>query len=221
MKLKYWTIVFLATAAICACLFYYIKQPASDLGPVTVHHVVKESDVADSRSSPVNISAWKTYTNSQYGFSFDYPLNSYLDTTNQNRLCTNGSFNGCGVELRTTKIDELVGGVTPDGVEGKDWTANGYFIDVYYEDYEKPFNFDSWVRDDYKANVVTEYSLSVSNIKSYEFTTDDEIDGDFPIVVVPYKNKLFIISLLSNKGPNDIEGVSIYSRVLTSFKFTN
>ncbi len=88
MKLKYWAIIILATAAVCAGVFYYLNQPAPDLGPVVVHHALKSespptpqpsasSSSADisAISFPSAVEGWKTYTNSQYGFFVSYPDN--------------------------------------------------------------------------------------------------------------------------------------------------
>jgi hypothetical protein len=73
MKLKYWTIILLTSAAICGSLIYYLKQPVPDLGPVTAHHVVKSIETTNSSSAPEDMSSWKIYSNADLGFSFEYP----------------------------------------------------------------------------------------------------------------------------------------------------
>lgn len=89
MKPKFWVIFILLAAAIAAGAVYYMWQPADDIGPVVVHHEIRlqssatttpSSSAATSTpvdttgtSSPSGTEGWKTYTNSQYGFSFAYP----------------------------------------------------------------------------------------------------------------------------------------------------
>jgi hypothetical protein len=83
MKPKYWAIIILATAAVCAGVFYYLNQPAPDLGPVVVHYQGKSLSYATTTTpsmaasstiqSQADTSRWKTYASQQYGFSFKYP----------------------------------------------------------------------------------------------------------------------------------------------------
>jgi hypothetical protein len=97
MKPKYWATLILATIAACACVFYYLNQPAPGFGPVPVHHVNKAAAIPQSPTlSPVvqsqinpsgtsttsSVEGWKTYTNSQYGFSFEYPTFTPKDYIN-------------------------------------------------------------------------------------------------------------------------------------------
>ena len=102
MKPKYWTILILASAAIITSLLYYLRQPAPYSGPVVVPHVAKTQSQATTTSltpltdviastspatsSPTtqtqtDTSGWKTYTNSQYGFTFEYPKDGFVDST--------------------------------------------------------------------------------------------------------------------------------------------
>ena len=77
MKPIYWVITVLAAGAIGAGAIYYANQPALDVGPVAVHHAVKSNMVVASpsaaSSSPIDISGWKTYTNSHAGFEIKFP----------------------------------------------------------------------------------------------------------------------------------------------------
>lgn len=81
MKPKYWILIILASLATAACAAYYISQPALDGGLISVHHSSKNVTstvplVATSTaatSTVTGISGWNTYTNSRYGFSFEFP----------------------------------------------------------------------------------------------------------------------------------------------------
>jgi len=74
MKPKYWILILVSIAAISMALIYYVRQPVADVGPVTVHHTVKSANTSVFPSPiPEDMSGWKTYSNSEFGFSFDYP----------------------------------------------------------------------------------------------------------------------------------------------------
>ena len=162
-------------------------------------------------SPQTDISTWKTYTNKSFGYEFKYPPSLYFDTGNEN----SGT-----VELRISKIDELIGGASdPKGVEGKDWTANGYFIQVGVQDYAKEFVLDDWLKNRY-PNSIFQYKkkISISGIDSYEFATAEEIGAGEPKVIVPYNGKLYIISYASDSSNVDKEGLIIYNQILSTFE---
>lgn len=83
MKTKYLVIIVLALLAATVSAFYYSDLPALDLGVITFHHRLSPSATttppSTASSSPAVISGWKTYANSQYGFSFEYPSDWYPD----------------------------------------------------------------------------------------------------------------------------------------------
>jgi hypothetical protein len=81
MKPKYWTIFILASAAIIASLFYYLRQPAAYSGLIVVpHEHPAQPQATTSPQTTDNLQDWKTYTNSKYGYEINYPSNwQYLE----------------------------------------------------------------------------------------------------------------------------------------------
>ena len=65
VKPKYWAIIVLATIATGVGALYYARQPAPDLGPITVHHKTASSAVKDVKD-------WKTYKIDEYGFEVQF-----------------------------------------------------------------------------------------------------------------------------------------------------
>lgn len=105
MKPKYWAITILAAAAVCAGVFYYLNQPAADLGPIVVRHSLKTMATPPSSASssptdtsvttsPSAVEGWKTYANSQYGFSFKYPSTANISLFINEKLITGSESEG-------------------------------------------------------------------------------------------------------------------------------
>ncbi len=100
MKPKFWTVVILASVAVIAGEVWYVRQPAQDLGPIVIHHAAQTQVPAatstpaasstapdlSGASSPGAVEGWKTYTNSQYGFSFEYPANTVINGSSDSSI---------------------------------------------------------------------------------------------------------------------------------------
>ncbi len=162
-------------------------------------------------TSQISTAGWKTYTNTEFGYTIKYPSNLFLepakDHTDQ-------------IEIKTSPIDQLVSGVAPEGVEGKDWTANGYFILIGASDYKKQFDFNIWFNEARPYSILDKVDrIHVDNNDAYEFTVKDEIGAGKPDTVIPYNNKLYFISYASNNNANDTMGEKIYHTIISSFKF--
>jgi len=81
MKPKYWTIFILASAAIIASVFYYLRQPAPYSGLIVVPHVVKVQQQATT-TSQTDLQSWQTYRDSL--FSINILSNWVASTTMAN-----------------------------------------------------------------------------------------------------------------------------------------
>lgn len=102
MKPKYWTIIILAALTIASGTIYYIKQPSLDLGLITVRHQIKPQFPATSAPT-IDLKDWKTYTNSQYGFEFQYPS----DWKDANRAIDATDFFTASLQIDVLDLDVL------------------------------------------------------------------------------------------------------------------
>jgi hypothetical protein len=197
MKPIYWVITVLAAGAIGTGAIYYAKQPASDVGPVAVHHVVKTvatppsaassspADTSDT-SSPNSVLGWKTYTNSRYGFSFEYPAGwkpDFLDDVSE-PIVNLGS--GAG---------EIIS-FYPKG-------RSGYDIDSSTQTNDKQISVDgdTAIETIYINDSGSPYLISV-------------------VFQTPLRNYPNFGIQLTSKGIIDGSSVDLFGQILSTFKFT-
>jgi len=198
MKPKYWAITILAAVAICAGVFYYLNQPALDLGPVVAHHSVKTiiTPPPAASSSPTNISGtlspsavegWKTYTNSQYGFSLKFPSDwkiDFLDDVNE----------------PTVNLESGSGEIMSFYPKGR----SGYDLDP--------------------TSTFTEKQIIIDGGTATETTYSDDFGKPYLISVIfqaPLKSYPNFEIQLTSKNTISDSVPNIFDHILSTFKFTN
>ena len=230
MKPKYWTIIILASAAIIASLLYYLRQPATYSGPVVFPHVTKVQPQATTTSqtdtiastSPqsaqpqTNTSGWKTYTNSQYGFSFEYPVDWVLSVD------TNGSVtvdfpgddegdNGITVsELSNQELKDLNSGVIVTSQESGLYNYNNWQVSIAKDDVGEEFYRAVFAKDFTNFVVSSFNSNDLVSIRDHLLSTFQFIVPASPIV-----------SSSKTQAQADTNGWKTYTNSQYSFSFNH
>jgi len=194
MKIKYWAIIILATLAVCAGVFYYLKQPAPDLGTVTVHHQAKLVAPSTTAASSTEVNGWKTYTNSQYKFSFKYPQNLSLDQDSATTLPA--------ISIREQNANPYLEG--------------DYDYSVIYEVNKNNLSMRDYFNgqngsDLYQASVIS--TTTVDSLPAVSFIGSSFDMAPQETVVVPYMDGFIEIS-------NNTSGDDIFDALLSTFEFS-
>lgn len=203
MKKIYWVIIILLALALGAWALYYMRQPAPDTGPVTVHH---EQPIATTTQT--DLKDWKTYTNSQYGFSIMYPtLNTSVETNVDDR------------------------GIHFSYLNQKDKVYYGGF-EFFIRKNASGLNLHDWFETNIDQNgiLLQQGNLNLENIdgggQAYDLTAfpvpSDWIQNNGPLdsayIMSPDKSTVFFLDL-SADYPSGLQ--NDLSQILSTFKFTN
>ncbi len=205
MKPKYWAIFILATIAIGASALYYTKLPAWDLGLISFHHKTQSSPTSET-----DLKDWKTYTNSQYGFSFKYPPTLYTYDNKPYELFT----------IQNTPKQIVFGELfNAKGQEGVDFVTQGYQFNFVAVKEKKDFE-ESSAGSTYKIR-----KLSLPNIQAIRYDDEGGVSRG-PVVAIVDQNSpsdyiLFNYLAQGDETSNwtDDQVEMIFLQILSTFKF--
>ena len=164
-------------------------------------------------STAASMAGWKTYTNSQYGFSFQYPTTYQAQNPDSNLMSLPSKTNV--VELHGSPDNILVtyaSGSTLDESSGK------YGTDKIYFDTTK----NQWMRttvvsigDGRQHTETTVITLSYGNGGLAYFSDDTGISVS---TIIPLSHNSFVIMGIADNSPGD---ESVLSNIAATFTITN
>lgn len=191
MQPKYWAIILLATLAVCASAVYYVVQPNQDFGPIVFHHQVKSNKSQSSTSTDVSTSDlkdWKIYTNSQYGFSLQYPESWTVSTT-----------------IDSLVLHQIAEEERPDiSIEFSKKTLDQLTVDVKN-------NVDDFLKDS-----IVESEINFNEVKAKEIEHGTAIGGEnIKNILFIYNGQSIWIRYASDWDP-DNKIISTFKFILTS-----
>jgi hypothetical protein len=191
MKPKFWAIIVLVTLAATVSIIFYIRQPALDLGLITVHHQPQLHPIATTTIQS-DLKEWKTYTNSQYGFEFQYPQNLIIYLDKDGKLILDTPETKKMFEAKSlSRVGDLIVYVDPNP---KNLPAKDF--------YNRP---NSFFRNPQSIKVG-------SGILSYEVAGTETGDPSLTSVSIPAdKNFIEFSSFLD---------INSFKKILSTFKFT-
>lgn len=217
MRLKFWIIFILVSLALGAVSLYYVRQPAPDVGPIAVHHA--------TTTPQTELKDWKTYTNSEYGFSFQYPSTwEFSDTGLKNTLGQGPATNADG----TWNFAPFV--VIGNPLSGQ----QAYSLYVFVQANPKKLS-----ASDYVSNLIqnapqdgpgglhfkNSFDLTVNSIPAYEldhlFAYDESNESIFLTNGDKAYNIQFQVADENSNIANPKENNAIAHKILATFKFTN
>ncbi|MFA5990766.1 MAG: hypothetical protein WC794_00775 [Candidatus Doudnabacteria bacterium] len=200
MKPKYWAIILLGAVAICVSALYFAKQPAQDYGPIVINHKAVKSPTPANETNN-----WKTYSNSEYGFEFEYPstLNKYSDS---NSL----------IILQSTPKQLVLG--DPARIKGVDG------VDFYTDGYEFIFNILDKTEFDrsIKTSTYDITKLYFPNIQATRYDETGAITFGPVVAITNLPDKMITASYAEqcDKTCNLEDVDKIFNKILLTFKFT-
>lgn len=157
-----------------------------------------------SPNSPVDTSAWKSYSNTQYGFSLKYSPNSEISTSV--RIDD-------GQEIWSVNFNDKTGG-------GEDKQYSFHYFDLNVIPNLGNLTANQWINKEFASPVELVQSLvraeaTVDGIRG-EKVTSDFGDNGFKVVFVPHGTKMFAF-YYGGEDP-DLEGA--LAAFLGNFKFS-
>lgn len=200
-------IVVLVIAAIAGAFYLGTKKGNIAYSPT--------SNPVSYSPSPTNLTAnWKTYSNSQYRFSFEYPQN----------FGTQGKVGG----PITSSSENIASFSDPTTIrEGTDAPFNGFSVyvahinDVNFEDYiqTEKSAFKKRGQEITGENVTNEKSFSSDGGTGYSFNVTPNIE----LFYIPYTNEAEAVvrAIVFAKIHTTDSFNKTFNQILSTFKFTN
>jgi hypothetical protein len=173
------------------------------LAATPIHRTMKADTI-----QMVDTSTWKTYTNSYYGFSFEYPK----EWTAEKILETEG------VNLISPLLQKSLDEEDKAGGEG-DVPPND--IGIYIRDNPDNIHVERFVKtydNGWFENYKSQKNITVGNRSAIQFS-DQGIDvNHFPLIAtfVQGTDKIIVINIQYG----DDQMLNIYNQILSTFKFT-
>lgn len=203
----HWTLLAVAVVAIGAGVLIAIKN----FGTKEEILVLESPMVTEVKKTDIETKNWQIYKNDQFGFELRYPRNLYFMKEK-----------GMLLSVQNSPLPLELGGMVPEGAEGKDFVTQGYAFYITLKDKQ---DIEKEISDKYNY-IVEEFSLShiATKVIRYEYTSGISRG---PSVAIPHPkltSKYIIVSYLALCDEDNICTIpqveQIYNQILSTFKFT-